>query len=99
MPYIKLLQRLQLSFTNGFRDEGEFNYSIHGLLNVWFKFRGYSYSSINAAIGVLECAKMELYRRLAAHYEDYKARENGDVDVYHHFNEWMQRKIDETDRV
>jgi len=30
-------------------------------------------------VGVLECAKMELYRRVAAPYEDKKKEENGDV--------------------
>jgi len=29
--------------------------------------------------GVLECAKLELYRRIAAPYEDTKIEENGDV--------------------
>lgn len=38
-----------------------------------------SYASINSAIGILECAKLELYRRIAAPYEDKKAEENGDV--------------------
>jgi len=31
------------------------------------------------AIGALECAKLELYRRVAAPYEDTKIAENGDV--------------------
>ena len=34
---------------------------------------------LNAAIGVLECAKLELYRRVVAMYEDGKIKENGDV--------------------
>ena len=38
-----------------------------------------TYASYNAAIGVLECAKMELYRKRVAFYEDVKARLNGDV--------------------
>ena len=38
-----------------------------------------SYTAINEAIGVLECAKLELYRRIAAPYEDKKWEENGDV--------------------
>jgi len=42
---------------------------------------GLSYTQINAVIGVLECAKMELYRRIAAPYEDKKSRESGDVYV------------------
>ena len=38
-----------------------------------------SYARINELIGVLDCAKMELYRRVAAPYEDDKSRLNGDV--------------------
>lgn len=42
--------------------------------------RGLSgYTGINAMIGALECAKLELYRRVAAPYEDRKREENGDV--------------------
>ena len=37
------------------------------------------YRDFNAAIGVLECAKLELYRRAAATYEDAKLAEHGDV--------------------
>lgn len=40
------------------------------------------YRTINEAIGVLECVKLELYRRLAAIYEDQKCKENGDVYEY-----------------
>ena len=38
-----------------------------------------SYARVNEIIGALECAKLELYRRVAAPYEDTKAAENGDV--------------------
>lgn len=38
-----------------------------------------NYYEINEAIGVLECAKQELYRRIAVPYEEKKAYENGDV--------------------
>ena len=37
------------------------------------------YAHLNEAIGVLECAKLELYRRVAAPYEDGKRAETGDV--------------------
>lgn len=37
------------------------------------------YSDLNEVMGVLECAKLELYRRMAAPYEDKKREENGDV--------------------
>lgn len=37
------------------------------------------YADYNEAMGALECAKFELYRRLIAPYEDTKLKENGDV--------------------
>jgi hypothetical protein len=38
-----------------------------------------SYADHNSAVGMLECAKMEFYRRQTAPYEDEKIIENGDV--------------------
>lgn len=38
-----------------------------------------SYADHNSAVGMLECAKMEFYRRQTAPYEDEKIVENGDV--------------------
>jgi hypothetical protein len=37
------------------------------------------YTRINAAVGALECAKLELYRRVATPYERGKEVANGDV--------------------
>jgi hypothetical protein len=37
------------------------------------------YDDINEMVGVLECCKLEIYRRLAAPYEDQKRFDNGDV--------------------
>lgn len=37
------------------------------------------YVDYNEVIGVLECAKLELYRRAVAPYEDKKCVENGEV--------------------
>jgi hypothetical protein len=38
-----------------------------------------SYADHNAVVGMLDCAKMEFYRRATAPYEDEKVIENGDV--------------------
>lgn len=38
-----------------------------------------TYKLFNDVIGALECAKLELYRRLVAPYEDVKRHDNGDV--------------------
>ena len=58
---------------------GELNYFISTLLNWYINEKGKNYSTLNEVIGVLECAKLELYRRIAAPYEDSKIQQNGDV--------------------
>lgn len=40
-----------------------------------------SYLTLNGIIGVLECVKLEFYRRLLSVYEDKKIDENGDVYI------------------
>ena len=63
---------------------GELNYVITRLVDdVLASFGGPAgYEDYNAMIGVLECAKLELYRRRVAPYEDKKMLENGDVFRY-----------------
>lgn len=56
---------------------GDLNYIITKIIHRWIKEKGLRYQNINAAIGVLECAKLELYRMIAALYEDKKKEENG----------------------
>lgn len=58
---------------------GDLNYTITTLLDKAYKGWGDSYADFNEKIGVLECAKLELYRRRIAPYEDAKIQENGDV--------------------
>jgi hypothetical protein len=58
---------------------GELNFQITKLVDRYIKYQGGNYEAINAAIGVLECAKLEAYRRIAAPYEDTKLIMNGDV--------------------
>ncbi len=58
--------------------EGELNYIVTYLCK--YLYEAYpDYQRINALIGALECAKLELYRRVAVPYEDKKMQENGDV--------------------
>lgn len=56
---------------------GDLNYTITKIVHQWIKEKGLQYINLNAAIGVLDCAKMELYRTIAAPYEDGKIKENG----------------------
>ena len=41
-----------------------------------------SYDALNTAIGALECAKQELYRRWAIPLEEDAIARNGDLDGY-----------------
>ena len=58
---------------------GRMNYCISSMINMMIEKKGLSYSNVNEIIGALECIKLELYRRVAAPYEDLKIEENGDV--------------------
>jgi hypothetical protein len=49
------------------------------VLSAWLQKRGLSYAAIADVVTVLETAKLEFYRRVAAPYEDRKVAENGDV--------------------
>jgi len=59
---------------------GELNYVITRMVDQYLEAKGgLRYTNINEVTGVLECAKLELYRRIAAPYEDRKRGESGDV--------------------
>lgn len=86
MPYIHTADRLRLDATICFVEQevesaGELNYVITNIVGKYAN-RQLNYNAINEVIGVLECAKLEMYRRLAAPYEDTKIAANGDVSVY-----------------
>lgn len=84
MPYIEPVYRKSLDPTNKMGDEpadvtGDLNFQITRLCDEFLCRKGVSYGNVNAVIGVLECAKLEFYRRVAAPYEDSKLKQNGDV--------------------
>jgi hypothetical protein len=85
MPYIKQEDRTffddRLTFnTTAIHSAGELNYCITKLLDHYISVHGgVSYKNLNEVIGVLECAKLEIYRRIAAPYEDSKIQQNGDA--------------------
>ena len=56
---------------------GHLNYCVTRLLLLLS--HGAGYHEWNELVGVLECAKLELYRRQIGPYENSKAKENGDV--------------------
>jgi hypothetical protein len=78
MPYIEEKDRNRVQFY-GASSEGELNYLITLNCLDYVDEIGESYASYNAVIGALECAKLEMYRRMIAPYEDKKIKENGDV--------------------
>lgn len=79
MPYIKQRER-DLIDPSIFQPNsaGELNYIISQFVKAMLGDNP-KYADFNAAIGALECAKLEIYRRLVAPYEDTKIIENGDV--------------------
>jgi|TARA_R110002110_G_scaffold234042_1_gene450083 hypothetical protein len=89
MPYIPQDERKELddlagALTTQLRNgnfRGRLNYFISSVAQGLIEANGVSYSFLNDFIGVLECVKLELYRRVATPYEDEKMGQNGDVFV------------------
>ena len=83
MPYIKQSRRDELDkhLVNLFEENltvGELNYIISSIIkNILTKSGSVTYSLCNSIIGVLECAKLEFYRKVLSDYEDLKISENG----------------------
>ena len=89
MPYIPQDERKDLdeiagALTTNLKNgnfRGKLNYFISSVAQGLIEANGVSYSFLNDFIGVLECCKLELYRRVASPYEDQKIEENGDVFI------------------
>lgn len=87
MPYIKEDRRADLKTALDALLEvldstsaGELNYVVTRIMIDHLKFeKALGYEKVNTLIGVLECAKLELYRRVIIPYEDRKIADNGDV--------------------
>ena len=95
MPYItdnyrKELDNLIDEFTSKVKEihektptqtrDGLINYSLTRILNqVYADARYHDYNEI---IGVLECCKLEYYRKYTAPYEDIKEDANGKVETF-----------------
>jgi hypothetical protein len=95
MPYIKNEDRKELNdkiyaLVDSINDtsedniEGVLNYVITTLLtsSVRPNDKKWRYKIFNRAIGILECAKLEFYRRLISQYEEKCIDDNGDVKAY-----------------
>ncbi len=79
MPYIKVEDRLRVITQGCPNTAGELNYLFTMLSRDYIHEKGESYQTYNDILGALEGAKLELYRRQVAPYEDIKIQENGDV--------------------
>lgn len=84
MPYVSPEARRRLDEGAAPESAGELNYALTRLVDGYLSRLAGSdgrlrYAHLNEVMGVLECAKLELYRRVAAPYEDEKIAENGDV--------------------
>ena len=80
MPYITSEDRQKFN-TQDLAPEtpGELNYVISEICSAYLANKGLGYTNCNEIVGVLECVKLEFYRRLTAPYEDQKIEENGDI--------------------
>lgn len=79
MPYLTQGERSSLDDGRKALKGGELNYQISKLLNDFMAMKQLNYAAINEAMGALESAKFEFYRRVAAPYEELKAKANGEV--------------------
>lgn len=96
MPYIKqddrsqydsLIKQMAEVLTKNMQEKktnvaGHLNYIITTLMLNTYRDSLPSYTVYNEMIGLLECAKLELYRQQVSDYEDKKLVENGAVNKY-----------------
>jgi hypothetical protein len=98
MPYISQKDRLFLDEyidqflynintiykdTTFYNKGGLANYIITRILTNFLKCGNkWSYTKLSQIVGTLECAKMEIYRKLISPYEDQKISENGDLEEF-----------------
>ena len=58
---------------------GDYNYAFTKLIFAYLNGGKVRYRYLNEMIGMLECCKLELYRRIVGVYEDTAILKNGDV--------------------
>lgn len=78
MPYIKPGRRKTLNGGGYPVTPGELNYVITNVILDYLEDRE-RFQFYNEVIGVLECCKLELYRKVISKHEDKKCNENGEV--------------------
>lgn len=79
MPYIAEHARTELQTGVEPATKGELTYLLYVTLVRWLENGQKNFDRRADAMGAIECAKLEFYRRHIAAYEDWKIKENGDV--------------------
>lgn len=80
MPYIEIDKRKKFEPKCEVANfPGELNFQISMLLKNYIDKHGIKYQNCNDAMGALEGAKLEFYRRIVAPYEALAADRNGDI--------------------
>lgn len=86
MPYIK--QQDREKFNSSAKDiadkascAGDLNYALTVIIQSYIEKKGLNYANCNEIVGMLDCCKMEFYRKIVAPYEEKKINENGDVSI------------------
>ncbi len=84
MPYIKQDLRPKIdkhleALDKELQCGGDYNYTMFKLIFLYLNGGKVRYKYLNEMIGMLECCKLELYRRIVGPYEDMAISKNGDV--------------------
>ena len=81
MPYVdsQAREKLQVSTLRCALTTGGLTYQLTQIVSGYVARQGLGFDALSEAVAALECAKLELYRRIVAPYEDVKCAENGDV--------------------
>lgn len=87
MPYIRQEERNRFTMPlndiamAGIATEGELNFLITTLCQIYLTDKNFCYKNLNAVIGCLESAKLEFYRQIVSPYEDKKIIQNGSIEI------------------
>jgi hypothetical protein len=70
---------IEVLLEEGISIPGGLNYAICRVADGVTAANGESYNLYNTLLGSVEAAKLEIYRRMVAPYEDLKQKQNGEV--------------------
>lgn len=86
MPYIKKDDRVKfdksaLEIAQNAECAWDLNYALTTIIHEYVKKKWLRYANLNEVIWMLECCKLELYRKIAWPYEDIAIAKNWDLDI------------------